>query len=166
MFRIRAVEAPADEKGLRKVWHRGARNAELVSELDVDGHVVRQEFTLFEDVVIWRRGQGLSTAGASDVSRQGERIEPDLFADPTRLERVASALRPYQGDDRIIAHLRMLLNEAGPNPVEGRGRVTTNPSLLVAPASAVAPPRARQQRWALWGAAALVAAATIWLLVK
>jgi hypothetical protein len=140
MFRIRAVESPANEKGIRKVWHRGTKDAELVSELDLDGHVARHEFTLFGDVVIWERGRGLSTGVASSVARAGDKLELDLGLDDNRLKRVADALRPYSGDDRIIAHLKMLLTAGIGNPLEGRGRVTSNVSALAAPP--IEPPEA------------------------
>ena len=73
MFRIRAVESPANDKGIRTVWHRGTKDAELVSELDLDGHVARHEFTLFGDVVIWERGRGLSTGVATFSASSRER---------------------------------------------------------------------------------------------
>ncbi len=130
MFRIRAVESPANDKGIRTVWHRGTKDAELVSEIDLDGHVVRHEFTLFTDVVIWERGRGLSTGAVSTVARAGDKLELDPGLDDVRLRRVSDALRPYAGDDRIIAHLKNLLTAGIGNPLEGRGRVTSNSEAL------------------------------------
>lgn len=133
MFRIRAVESPPNDRGLRTVWHRGTKDAELVSELDLDGHVVRHEFTLFGDVVIWERGRGLSTGSASTIARAGDKLELDLGLDDARLQRVSAALRPYDGDDRIIGHLKALLTAGVENPLEGRGRVTSTSAALAAP---------------------------------
>lgn len=132
MFRIRAVESPASDKGIRTVWHRGTKDAELISEIDLDGHVVRHEFTLFSDVVIWERGRGLSTGAASTVARAGDKLELDTGLDAVRLRRVSDAIRPYNGDDRIIGHLKTLLTGVG-NPTEGRGRVTSNSEALAVP---------------------------------
>lgn len=158
MFRIRAVESPANEKGLRTVWHRGTKDAELVSELDLDGHVVRHEFTLFGDVVIWERGHGLSTGIASSAARAGDKLELDLGLDDNRLKRVSEALRPYSGDDRIIAHLKMLLTAGIGNPLEGRGRVTSNSAALAAPPIDAEPVKAPSR-------APMIIAAVVGLLV-
>lgn len=141
MFRIRAVESPADDSGLKKVWHRGAKHAELVSEIDRSGRVARHEFSLFDDVLIWERGKGFLT-GESNVTgstRGAAKVAFDLTTDPERLERMTSALEPYQGRDRIIHHLRELVvsMKAGTQPIEDLGQVTgSNPLLAQAMMSA------------------------------
>lgn len=128
MFRIRAVESPPDSVGLRKVWHRGARYAELVSEIDQVGRVARHEFSLFDDVVIWERGRGFVT-GASQLegsTRGAANVAFDLEADAERLIRVGAALQPYSGRDRIIQHLRELVatKQEGEQPLRDLGAVT------------------------------------------
>ena len=134
MFRIRAVESPPDPEGLKKVWHRGARHAELVSEIDLAGRVARHEFSLFDDVLIWERGRGFLT-GESNVqgsTRGAAKVAFDLTTDPTRLERVTLALEPYQGRDRIIHHLRELVVslKSGTQPLNDLGQVTGSNPLL------------------------------------
>ena len=128
MFRIRAVESPPDAGGLRKVWHRGARNAELVSEIDAAGRVARHEFSLFDDVVIWERGRGFVTGVAQmeGSTRGAANVAFDLAADAERLIRIATALHPYAGRDRIIQHLRELVvtKQQGEQPLEDLGVVT------------------------------------------
>lgn len=128
MFRIRAVESPADANGLRKVWHRGARHAELVSEIDGTGRVARHEFSLFDDVVIWERGRGFVTGVAQmeGSTRGAANVAFDLTTDGERLQRIAAALQPYGGRDRIIQHLRELVvtTEKGEQPLEDLGAVT------------------------------------------
>ena len=128
MFRIRAVESPPDAGGLRKVWHRGARHAELVSEIDVTGRVARHEFSLFDDVVIWERGRGFVTGMAQleGSTRGAANVAFDLTTDPERVQRIASALEPYSGRDRIIQHLRELVvtTQEGQQPTEDLGVVT------------------------------------------
>ncbi len=169
MFRIRAVESPPNEKGIRTVWHRGAKQAELVSEIDGEGHVVRHEFTLFGDVVIWERGHGLSTGSMREASRGagGDSLELDLGLDDVRLSRVSGALRPWGGDDRIIAHLKMLLTAGIGNPLEGRGRVTSNPAALSAPPVEPAlRPRVPVGLWVAIGAAVLVIIVMLVLLAR
>jgi hypothetical protein len=128
MFRIRAVESPPDAAGLRKVWHRGARNAELVSEIDGTGRVARHEFTLFDDVLIWERGRGFQTgtAAVAGGTRGAANVSFDLTSDPERLKRVFDALDRYAGRDRIIEHLKELVatTQQGQHPVEDLGAVT------------------------------------------
>ena len=128
MFRIRAVESPPDAEGLRKVWHRGARHAELVSEIDPAGKVARHEFSLFDDVVIWERGRGFITGVAQleGSTRGAANVAYDLTSDNERLLRIAAALQPYSGRDRIIQHLRELVmtTENGPQPLQDLGAVT------------------------------------------
>ncbi|MFO0599302.1 MAG: hypothetical protein U0228_28605 [Myxococcaceae bacterium] len=137
MFRIRAVESPPDAQGLRKVWHRGARYAELVSEIDSGGRVARHEFTLYDDVLIWERGKGFVTGKTDETSsaRGAANVAFDLTTEPLRLERMTTALKPYSGRDRIIHHLRELVLsvKAGEQPLQDLGVVTgSNPTLAAA----------------------------------
>lgn len=130
MFRIRAVESPPDAAGLRKVWHRGARHAELISEIDFAGRVARHEFSLFDDVVIWERGRGFVTGMAQleGSTRGAANVAFDLTTDPERVQRIAAALEPYSGRDRIIQHLRELVvtTQQGQQPLLDLGAVTGN----------------------------------------
>lgn len=151
MFRIRAVESPPDATGLRKVWHRGARHAELVSEIDAAGRVARHEFSLFDDVVIWERGRGFVTGVAQleGSTRGAANVAYDLTADGERLLRITAALAPYAGRDRIIQHLRELVvtTQAGAQPLEDLGAVTGNnriPDELLAKVAATSEPRSRK----------------------
>jgi hypothetical protein len=89
MFRIRAVESPADANGLRTIWHRGMRGAELVTEIDAAGKVKSQQLTLLDEQVRWDRGPGFS-----------------LGAPRPLLERVSRAVGSYSGHDRFLVHLR------------------------------------------------------------
>ncbi len=146
MFRIRAVESPPDAGGLRKVWHRGARNAELVSEIDATGRVARHEFSLFDDVVIWERGRGFITGASQGSTRGGEKFEYDLTTDSDRMARVSAALEPYAGRDRIIHHLRELVatTQRGEQPLKDLGAVTGSnqvPDELELKAAAAEKPR-------------------------
>lgn len=144
MFRIRAVESPPDAAtGLRKVWHRGALHAELVSEIDGEGHAVRHELTLFDDVLVWERGRGLVTGSTKvDASARGAAgVAFDLTADPDRVARACGALKLYGGIDRILLHLRSLLlaGEHGATPLEGLGAVTNSKLTPVPPPPEEAP---------------------------
>jgi hypothetical protein len=138
MFRIRAVESPPDPgTGLRKVWHRGALHAELVSEIDGEGRAVRHELTLFDDVLVWERGRGLVTGSAKveGSARGAAGVAFDLTADPDRVSRARGALERYEGIDRILLHLRSLLlaGERGATPLEDLGAVTDSRLTPVGP---------------------------------
>ncbi len=157
MFRIRAVESPADKaSGLRTVWHRGALHAELVSEIDTEGRAVRHELSLFDDVFVWERGRGFTTgaARAEGSTRGAANVAFDLTTDPERLARACDALRPYAGVDRILLHLRELLiaGEQGRAPTEDLGAVT-NPRLapVTLPEPTEAPLTPRVLPWLLLG---------------
>jgi hypothetical protein len=157
MFRIRAVESPPDASGLRKVWHRGARDAELVSEIDEAGRVARHEFSLFDDVVVWERGRGFVTGEShTDGGRAADKVSFDLTTDPGRLERIAAALKPYVGRDRIIQHLRELVvtTQEGKQPLQDLGAVTGS-NMPAIPAQyfdpPAPPPRSKGLVWAAIG---------------
>jgi len=116
MYRIRAVESPPDAEGQRTIWHRASRNAELVTFVDAEGKVRRQELMLFDDLVIWERGVGLRT-GAIMVSpdranKPSDSMTLDGVVDEERLGRVLRGLAAYGGSDRFIAHIREILKPA------------------------------------------------------
>lgn len=161
MFRIRAVESPPDAGGLRKVWHRGARNAELVSEIDPTGRVARHEFSLFDDVVVWERGRGFVT-GANQLlgsTRGSANVSFDLTTDPDRMVRAATALLPYAGRDRIIQHLRELVvtTQEGGQPLQDLGAVTgSNRIPLELPKIPASPAPVRRNKGLMWIALGLM----------
>lgn len=154
MFRIRAVESPPDAGGLRKVWHRGARHAELVSEIDDAGRVARHEFSLFDDVVVWERGRGFVTGESQDdgSARGAEKVAFDLTTDPDRMVRIAAALKPYRGRDRIIQHLRELVvtTQEGQQPLQDLGAVTGSNRIPEAAAQYFEVPRPPRRRGLVW----------------
>lgn len=148
MFRIRAVESPPDLRGTRKIWHRGARNAELVSEIDVTGRVLRHEFTLFDEVLRWEQGRGFSTGAVEEGGARGaEQIAPDAELNVERLDRVAQALQRYEGRDRIIQHLKDLVG------ARSAGAPVTEPLRVVTgshPAVELPAPPPRRTRSVVW----------------
>lgn len=121
MFRIRVTESPPDAQGLRTVWHRGTKGAELVSWVDEQGRMVRQDFFLFEDVFLWERGGKMRTATsrkATDLSMQPSSEDVVVDTEPEarkqRFERAEAAIGDYVGDDKYLSHLRStIFVEAG-----------------------------------------------------
>jgi hypothetical protein len=111
MFRIRAVESPPDQFGVRTIWHRGLKGAELVSDVDGSGRVTRQELALFDDVIVWSEGQ-LKTGEMRDAAKRPRPSDELVFDDrprDERLDRVSRALKKYRGSDRFIQHVRDVL---------------------------------------------------------
>ncbi|WP_342378481.1 hypothetical protein NVS55_03800 [Myxococcus stipitatus] len=113
LSRVHAVEGPPGENGLRTVWHMGTDGAELMSQVDAEGRVRRQELTLLEDHYMWASGEGVRTGR---VESDGERARPaasvvkeDPQLVPHRLVRAAQALGTYTGQDRYILHMQRVL---------------------------------------------------------
>lgn len=88
LFRVRAVESPPDEQGVRRIWHLGLRGAQLVTDLDSTGEVKGHTLTLFDEVISWDEAGGLSAPT------------------PASLKRAAAGLQTYAGSDRLLQHLR------------------------------------------------------------
>ncbi len=114
MYRIRAVESPPDAKGQRTIWHRANRNAELVTEVDADGRVLRQELMLFDDILVWDRAGGLKTGVVvptvgSRVLKPSDSVTLDEAVAEDRVSRMSRGLAAYGGDDRFISHIRELV---------------------------------------------------------
>src|SRR5512140_1209314 len=115
LYRIRAVERPADEEGLREVWHQCALGADLLTCVDAQGHVVRQELMLLEDFFRWTSRDVMATGSVSAPERSRAGPAPDnLRLDPKisreRVLRATRALKGYQGADRYIRNINRLLN--------------------------------------------------------
>jgi hypothetical protein len=114
LYRVHAVEGPPGENGLRTVWHLCPDGAELLSLVDADGRVQRQELTLLDDHYIWASGQGVRT-GSLERGGAGGRVSPAVVvkADPQlvpqRLLRAAAAMGTYTGQDRYILHMQRVL---------------------------------------------------------
>ncbi|ADO75293.1 hypothetical protein [Stigmatella aurantiaca] len=111
---VRAVEGPPGDNGHRPVWHMSAQGVELLSLVDPEGRVQRQEMTLLDDHYVWSSGEGLLTGwverGASarvNPAAATIRTDPQLL--PFRLVRGARALAGYEGEDRYILHMKRVL---------------------------------------------------------
>ena len=113
LYRVHAVEGPLGENGLRTVWHLCPDGAELLSLVDADGRVQRQELTLLEDHYIWASGQGVRTGslerGPSGKASPAVVVKADPQLVPQRLLRAAMAMGTYTGQDRYILHMQRVL---------------------------------------------------------
>ncbi len=117
LYRVRAVEGPPGDNGQRSVWHMCSLGAELLSLVDLEGRVQRQELSLLEDHYMWTHGEGLRTgwveqAGGSKANPASAIIHKDPQLVPYRLMRGALALASYEGEDRYILHMKRVLSLA------------------------------------------------------
>jgi hypothetical protein len=112
LFQARPMEGPPGDDGQRSVWHLSNQGAELLSFVDGEGRVQRQELTLLDEHCVWTSGVGLRTGrveqeGASRAETSV--VHPDTQLVPARLLRAALALESYQGEDRYILHIQRVL---------------------------------------------------------
>jgi hypothetical protein len=114
LYRVRAVEGPPGDNGQRSVWHMCAQGAELLSLVDMEGRVQRQELTLLEDHYAWSSGEGLRTGRVEQgegarMNAASAIVHTDPQLVPLRLVRAARALESYDGEDRYILHMKRVL---------------------------------------------------------
>jgi len=112
LSQARPVEGPPGDDGQRSVWHLSPQGAELLSFVDPEGRVQRQELTLLGEHCVWTSGVGLRTGRVEQVGAaraEASVVHPDTEPVPARLLRAAVALEDYQGEDRYILHIQRVL---------------------------------------------------------
>jgi len=145
LYGVTAVEGPPGENGLRTVWHLCPDGAELLSLVDKDGRVQRQELTLLDDHYIWASGHGVRTGrlargGANKVGSAEVEVNADPQLVPHRLLRAAQALGTYTGQDRYILHMQRVLALAREG-LEMNAQCSSEPTLTpLTPLAPVPPP--------------------------
>ncbi|MET0403099.1 MAG: hypothetical protein ABW123_11880, partial [Cystobacter sp.] len=134
-------EGPPGDDGQRSVWHLSAQGAELLSFVDPEGRVQRQELTLLDEHCVWTSGVGLRTGRVEQGAARAQEtiVHPDTEPVPARLLRAANALEDYQGEDRYILHIQRVLALARQGLVMagGSGPATVAPAVSPAPARAI-----------------------------
>ena len=112
LYQARPVEGPPGDDGQRSVWHLSTQGAELLSFVDPEGRVQRQELTLLDEHCVWSSGVGLRTGRVEQegaARTETSVVHPDVQPVPARLLRAALALEHYQGEDRYILHIQRVL---------------------------------------------------------
>lgn len=112
LYEARPVEGPPGDDGQRSVWHLSPQGAELLSFVDSEGKVQRQELTLLGEHCVWTNGVGLRTGRVEQdgaVRTEASVVHPDAQPIPARMLRAALALEDYQGGDRYILHIQRVL---------------------------------------------------------
>jgi hypothetical protein len=138
----RPVEGPPGDDGQRSVWHLSAQGAELLSFVDPEGRVQRQELTLLGEHCVWMSGVGLRTGRVEQVGAaraETSVVHPDREPVPERLLRAALALEDYQGEDRYILHIQRVLALARQSLALAGNPMPAPPPPLAAPVPARAP---------------------------
>lgn len=158
LYQARPVEGPPGDDGQRSVWHLSTQGAELLSFVDPEGRVQRQELTLLDEHCVWSSGVGLRTGRVEQegaARTETSVVHPDAEPVPARLLRAALALEHYEGEDRYILHIQRVLalarqglvlaGGAGSAPGASAPGVSSRPaaSAPVAPASAAPPSTSR-----------------------
>ncbi|ATB35543.1 hypothetical protein CYFUS_000956 [Cystobacter fuscus] len=139
----RPVEGPPGDDGQRSVWHLSAQGAELLSFVDPEGRVQRQELTLLGEHCVWTSGVGLRTGRVEQVDAartEASVVHPDREPVPERLLRAALALEDYRGEDRYILHIQRVLALARQSLALAGNPLPAPPP--PPPMAAPAPPRA------------------------
>jgi hypothetical protein len=117
LARIRAVESPPGQDGLKTVWHQGSQGADLLSHVDSNGRVRRQELTLLDDYFLWTAQHGLRTGrvvedGGSKAAKGAATVALDTQTVADRLVRSCQALEMYGGADQYVGHMVQVLSMA------------------------------------------------------
>lgn len=167
--RIRVAER-IDPDGNRQVWHQGD-DVDLISSVDLEGRVRRQELTLGGDYFLWVANQGLQTGAigaqtGSSASRSSELVTLDASIDQERLQLASRALLPYTGEDKYVLHIRFVIDQLHRGLVEHAEVVITgsrHPSATGRPVVPV-PKKRLPIGWIVAGALALAAAAAAGLI--
>jgi hypothetical protein len=150
LYRVHAVEGPPGDNGQRSVWHMCSQGAELLSLVDLEGRLQRQELTLLDDHYVWTSGEGLRTGrveqgGGSKAGAASPIIHTDPQLVPFRLVRAALALATYEGEDRYILHMKRVLALAREGLELQEASIVTKPAgkRMVVPPVALAPEGAK-----------------------
>jgi hypothetical protein len=149
LYEARPVEGPPGDDGQRSVWHLSPQGAELLSFVDREGRVQRQELTLLGEHCVWTSGVGLRTGRVEQegaTRTETSVVHPDAEPIPARMLRAALALEAYQGEDRYILHIQRVLALARQGLVLAGGAVPSPgapaPSVPAPPAPAASTPPA------------------------
>jgi hypothetical protein len=172
LARIRVLEQQ-EADGLRRVWHQGAEGGDLLSWVDPQGRLLRQELTLLDDYFLWTSTQGARTGATTDsggaaTARASEMVAFDPFVSADRVHRGLAALKLYRGQDRYILHFHEILELIASGLEERREPIVTGPVPPVPMPSA--PPRPsrppRRLVWLVAGGIVLACAALLLILSR
>ncbi|MBS2027292.1 MAG: hypothetical protein JST54_05240 [Deltaproteobacteria bacterium] len=113
---MRAGERSNDDGG-KKVWHQAGAEVEVISHVDPDGHVTRQECYVEGALVVWERGKPVTT-GTVQGGGRGSGIAPaqglvqDVDPSVVVVEEALSMLKAAPPGDRYLDHFRAELEAA------------------------------------------------------
>jgi hypothetical protein len=155
LYQVHPVEGPPGDDGQRSVWHLSPQGVELLSFVDPQGRVQRQELTLLDEHCVWTSGVGLRTGRVEQegaVRTETRVVHPDSQPIPARMLRAALALESYQGEDRYILHIQRVLALARQGLVLSGGAsppaapAPATPHAAAAPAPSIDPVMLQRQK--------------------
>jgi hypothetical protein len=165
LYQASPVEGPPGDDGQRSVWHLSSQGVELLSFVDPEGRVQRQELTLLDEHCVWMSGVGLRTGRIEQegaVRTETRVVHPDSQPVPARMLRAALALESYQGEDPYIRHIQRVLalarqglvlsggaaapKASAPAPSSATPHAPAAPSSPPAPASSIDPVMLQRQK--------------------
>lgn len=119
--RIRFSEMGFGNNGVKVVWHQGIEGFDLVTHVDLSGHVVEHELLLQGNVVQWcsdrsiHTGRVVSDADATDdraLRSRADMINLDTTPRMEIVEQAANVAELVPGNDRYVAHVARVLRAA------------------------------------------------------
>jgi len=132
--------------GLRRIWHRGENTTDVVSWVDRQGQIMRQEFTFGGLVVRWERERGVisgSEQGGGDHSVPSSKTVQDWGPNSELFFAAFGLLCHVQQSDFYLRHLMHRLAEhLGAEPPASQDSVTGEVTL-----THVLKSRSEEQRW-------------------
>ena len=134
--------------GLRRIWHRGENSTDVVSWVDREGQIMRQEFTFGGLVVRWERDRGVisgSEQGGGEHSMPAARTVEDWGSNEELFSAAFALLIRVPQNDFYLRHvMHQVANHVGEEPPQDRditqGEVTMTHILKR---------RSESQRWGL-----------------
>jgi hypothetical protein len=169
LSRVRVAET-CDADGLRRVWHQG-EDVDLLSWVDKDGKLLRQELTLFGDHFQWTSVHGMRTGRVNDAdgsaaAHSAELISLDTTISEDRLSTAKQALDRYDGDDKYVLHVKHVVGQFLRGLQERDEVVITATTAAPHEPPSVPVPRRSWTTWVVAAAVGVIALATLLLLTR
>ena len=132
--------------GLRRIWHRGENTTDVVSWVDRQGQIMRQEFTFGGLVVRWERERGVISGaeqGGGEHSLPAAKTVEDWGSNDELFHAAFGLLCNVHQSDFYLRHLMHRLSEhTGAEPPPDRDTVSGEVTL-----THILQSRSLEQRW-------------------
>jgi hypothetical protein len=114
--RVTLADRPLPEGG-KKVWHQGDEGVEVLSFVDAEGRVLRQECYLGHEAVVWQTDRPLNTAAVQGSARGAGIARSELLVNDERprasvMRAALELLRAAPANDLYLKHLRDIVDSS------------------------------------------------------